>query len=107
MKVKATTIQTLIFDKRVFTTEAQVRRWVREHGFSIMKTTPVLKPGIDETSTSWRVRQRNPGDFVRGSFRTITITEGVKAVVGTLKKARKAEHDLIDLFLDTLDTIEE
>jgi phage I-like protein len=42
-------------------------------------------PGIDETDKSWRVRQRDPGDFEEGSFKTIDITDGVKAVVGRLK----------------------
>mgnify|MGYP001616374750 CR=1 FL=1 len=42
-------------------------------------------PGIDETDTGWRVRQRDPGDFEEGSFKTIDITDGVQAVVGRLK----------------------
>jgi len=42
-------------------------------------------PGIDETDKSWRVRQRDPGDFEEGTFKTIDITDGVQAVVGRLK----------------------
>jgi hypothetical protein len=42
-------------------------------------------PGIDKTENGWRVRQRDPGDFEEGSFKTIDITDGVQAVVGRLK----------------------
>jgi hypothetical protein len=44
-------------------------------------------PAVDETETSWRVRQRSPGEFQEGSFRTIEITDGVKAVIGRPKSA--------------------
>lgn len=72
-------VQTLIFSKRRFRNSAQVRLWVRGHErFSITK-------GIDETDDSFRVRQRAPGDFKDGSFRTIRITDGVQAVIGRLK----------------------
>lgn len=81
---KQTVIQTLIFDKKTFPTKGSVRVWVKAHGFQILQSD-VTKPGIDETKTSYRVRQRPPGDFIPGSFRTITLTEGVKAVVGRLK----------------------
>jgi hypothetical protein len=45
----------------------------------------VQKKPLDETSTSFRARQRDPGDFVR--MRTITISESPKvlAVIGPLK----------------------
>jgi len=45
-------------------------------------------PGIDETKTYYRVRVAPPGDFKRGSFRTITLTESpphVRAVIGRPK----------------------
>lgn len=42
--------------------------------------------GWDETSTSYRYRVRDPGDFQEGSFRTISLGDsGVKAVVGKIK----------------------
>jgi len=40
---------------------------------------------IDETSTSFRFRQRPPSDFVSGSFRTFKPKEGVAMVFGQLK----------------------
>jgi len=42
-------------------------------------------PGIDEKNDVWRVRQRSEDDFQENSFRTIDITDGVKAVIGKLK----------------------
>lgn len=42
---------------------------------------------IDITNTSIRIRQRDPGDFQKGSFRTIVLDKGkeIKAVIGKLK----------------------
>lgn len=74
-----TVVQTLIFDKAVFKTAEEAKKWAREHEFRADK--------VDETDESWRLRQRDPGDFEEGSFRTITLTKGVQAVVGHLKKS--------------------
>ena len=70
---KQTEIQTLIFSKKHFTRESVVK-WARDHDFHSGK--------VDETSTSFRLRQKEPGDFIQGSFRTIELTTGVKAVIG-------------------------
>jgi len=58
-------------------------------------------PGIDETADSFRVRQRDPGDFQKdamedgATFNTITITDGVKAVIGILKtNMKKGDHTM-------------
>lgn len=51
-------------------------------------------PGIEQTQGSFRVRQRDPGDFDPESLRTITFggpDSGVRAVVGRIKVA-KAER---------------
>lgn len=94
---QATEVQTLIFDKKKFKTEASVRSWIKEHGFHVTSKAadpePVTKPGIDETETSWRVRQRPPSDFQEGSFRTITITDGVKAVIGKPKQTKRDDTE--------------
>jgi hypothetical protein len=71
-------IQTLIFDKDVFRTKAEALAWARGHGFELHKA-------LDETGDSFRMRQRDPGDFEAGSFRTITLRPGVKAVIGRRK----------------------
>lgn len=73
---KGLVIQTIIFSKEYFTLE-EARKWIKEHGF--------VDNGYDETENSYRFRQRDPDDFIRDSFRTITITTGIKAVVGKLK----------------------
>jgi hypothetical protein len=72
-----TTVQTVILSKAVFKTAAAARRWVREHDFHVRK--------MDETETSFRFRQRDPGDFRPRSFRTKEIARGVSIVVGRLK----------------------
>lgn len=79
------TIQSIILSKTKFKTQGEATSWIREHGF---KTSHAGK-GVDETKTSWRFRQRDPGDF--SQFRTITLTDGVSAVYGKLKNIRKAE----------------
>lgn len=75
---KQTQIQTLILSKEKFKTRADAKKWVVDHDFKSTK--------IDETSTSFRFRQKEPSDFIEGSFRTITITDGVSAVIGRPKK---------------------
>lgn len=109
-KQPSAVVQTLILSKKVFKTLAAAKKWIRAHGFKVpgekvkkAAITPISKPEIDETPTSYRFRQRPPGDFVKGSFRTITITEGVKAVVGRLK-VKKAVQD-IDVAGDLLDLL--
>jgi len=82
-----TKIQTLIFAKSVFT-EAEAKAWAKKHDF---------KSGdVDETEHSFRLRQRDPGEFQKGSFRTITLTDGVKAVIGRPKSETAAMADYKD-----------
>lgn len=77
-------VQTLIFDKKVFPTRSSATKWAREHDFRADK--------VDETADSWRLRQREPGEFVR--FRTIRMTDGVQAVIGPLKRPTGAENNI-------------
>jgi ClpP class serine protease len=74
-------MQTLIFSKDTFS-RAQAVAWAKRNGKKY--------DSVDETEDSYRLRQRDPGDFDKESFRTIDITKGVKAVVGHLKGARAA-----------------
>jgi len=79
-----TIVQTLILSKEQFPTAEDATQWASEHQFRADK--------VDETEDSWRLRQRDPSDFDPESLRTITLTEGVKAVVGHLKEgSAKAE----------------
>jgi hypothetical protein len=66
-------IQSLLFDKEVFRTEEEARRWAQEHDF--------LVPSVEETENHWRIRQFHPSICRPGTFRTIDIREGVQAVV--------------------------
>lgn len=70
-----TRIQTLIFSKENWTRQRAVA-WSRAHDFRADK--------VDETENSFRLRQREPGTFRSGSFRTIDLqgAEGIKAVIG-------------------------
>jgi len=75
---KQTEVQTLIFSKPKFTRKS-AKKWAKDHEFKNNK--------VDETSTSFRLRQKAPGLFIEGSFRTIELTSGVKAVIGRPKKS--------------------
>ncbi|MHA2069280.1 MAG: hypothetical protein ACXABY_33385 [Candidatus Thorarchaeota archaeon] len=76
-------IQSLILSKTKFKTKKEATAWITSHNF---KTSHKGK-GADETSTSWRFRQRDPSDFTQ--FRTIALTDGVSAVYGKLKVVKK------------------
>lgn len=79
----STTLQTLIFSKSKFS-KSEAISWAKSHDMRHDK--------VDETKNSFRLRQRDPGDFIKGSFRTITITAGIKGVIGKLK-TKKSRHD--------------
>lgn len=79
MQEEPTSIQTVLFDPERFTAE-EARAWLDEHDMQSGK--------LDETEGALRFRQREPDDFEGGSFRIITLTEGVQAVIGRLRKSR-------------------
>lgn len=75
-------LQTIIVSK--------ARAATRSEAFDIARRFARGSPGAaDETSRSYRFRQREPSRFVRGSFRTIKPTDGVSLVVGHLRGERK------------------
>jgi len=80
-----TTIQTLILSKARFKSKGAAKSWAKSNGYK--------SGGVDETDKSYRIRQFNPGDFKSGSLRTITLSNGVKAVVGKPSKT-SAKADL-------------
>ncbi|MBI2069442.1 MAG: DNA adenine methylase [Elusimicrobia bacterium] len=79
-----TIVQTIILDKKVFSTEAEAKHWAEDHGFRTDK--------VDETENSFRFRQSDPDDFDPDGFgqgerfRTIHLTDGVQAVIGFLNE---------------------
>lgn len=75
-KRRALRVQSLIFSKQVFSRKKAVE-WAKTHDFKARD--------VDETETSYRLRQRPPNRFKPGSFRTVALTRGVKAVLGRLR----------------------
>ncbi len=71
-------VQALIFSDANFTEESAIA-WARDNDFLFDK--------IEETEDSWKLKQKDPNEFEPDSFRTIDITEGVKAVAGKVKDA--------------------
>jgi len=75
---KKTTVQTLLFPRPRFS-PSRAKAWARSHNYAVHKE-PDIKPN------TVRIRQRDPGDFQKGSFRTISLGKsGVRAVVGRLR----------------------
>lgn len=72
----STEVQTVLFDVSAFT-PATAAAWARSHGFRA--------PAGDVTARYIRLRQREPAAYRAGTFRTITLTDGVLAVVGVPK----------------------
>jgi len=84
--VNQTKVQTLIFPKKHWDSQASVKKWARDHDF---------KASVDETDVSYRLRQRPPSQFTR--MRTICLKGAkqptsakctIKAVIGPLKATR-------------------
>jgi hypothetical protein len=92
-------VQSLIFPKAHWNSAAACQKWARDHDFRADK--------VDETADSYRLRQRDPGDFER--IRTICVMPKdagaaearcqIKAVGGPLKEAG-APRDLPPRVLD-------
>lgn len=87
------TIQSLILDKSKFPTLQAAKKWILDHDFHA--------PKFDENDLTFRFRQREPDEFQDGSFRTVDITDGVKAVMGILK----VEKTRVTQDQDTLDQL--
>lgn len=98
-----TEVQTVICAKEVFKTEQDAKTWVTSHDFRADK--------VDETDDSFRFRQFEPSACQTDTFRTIDITDGVKAVVCKPKKSADepmavpltTEKDLIGALIGTKD----
>lgn len=95
---RSTDVQTLLFPKDRFTA-ATARAWAERHDFRAAKVD-----AGSATATRLRVRQRDPGAFQKGSFRTITLdrAHGVEAVIGkpaTRKNPSKSAAQASDLWL--------
>jgi SNF2 family DNA or RNA helicase len=67
-------VQTVLFDRRAWS-KAAAEAWLRHHGYDARK--------VDTTEHYHRFRQHDPHHYVPGSFRTISFTSSIKAVVGS------------------------
>ncbi len=76
-------VQSLIFSKDRFDLAA-AKKWIAD-------SDDFGNHGMDETDTSYRFRQFDPGWF--SEFRTITITEGVSAAYGKIKAAASDDDE--------------
>ncbi len=74
--------QSVVLSKERFETLEEARDWIVEHDY---KTSHGGK-GPDETANTWRFRQRDPGDFIEGSFRTLEVDDGVQLIRGRLRE---------------------
>ena len=86
---EGTVIQSLILSKTRFKSLESARQWISDNKFRQDK--------IDETEESYRFRQREPDEFDENGFgegekfRTIELTNGVKATIGYLIESEKEE----------------
>lgn len=81
-------VETLIFDRKLFTI-ADAKNWASSRDYS--------DNVVEETSDSIKLGQKDPAIFIEGSFKTIEVTEGVKAVTGRLKDEGDMEAKLLEL----------
>lgn len=86
-----TSVQSVLLALDTFPTRERALAWASTHAFDTAT--------IEQTDTAWRFRQAGLRDFAAGSFRTITLDAGVKAVIGR-KRAARADA------LDTRVTVE-
>ena len=76
-------VQSVLFDKSVFKTRALASRWVALHKYK----TSIRPDPNPESKNLWRFRQRQPSQFVGGTFRIVKPKDaGVSFVVGRLKQ---------------------
>ena len=72
----AKTVHTLIFDPRRFKRRA-AEAWALGHGFASAEPVPTAK--------DYRLRVAHADAFYKGTFRTVDVAEGVRALVAEPK----------------------
>ena len=78
--------QSLIFSKSRFESADKAKGWATENSYNA--------DNVEESEDAFRLTQRDPNEFEENSFKTIELTDGVKAVKGYLIKAAQ--------FIDTV-----
>lgn len=82
-----TSTQLISFSKEKFTQDEAVK-WANENEYRSDK--------IKETETAFEFGQKEIDEFVDGSFKTIELTDGIKAVIGRLKTIEETGVDGMD-----------
>jgi hypothetical protein len=73
---KSTSVQSVLLSKEKFFTPEAAQLWLMLNGFNT---------DLDETTWYYRARQVNPSKFYPDTFRTISFSDRVKAVIGVRK----------------------
>ena len=96
MKVRPGNIQSIVVEKTPGLTIDKAKEKAIESGAH----PPIPNNLIDETPTSFRFRQRNPSDFIKGSFRSFkNRVQGVTIIYGKLKEGKMSEFRFIPVLL--------
>jgi len=96
MKVRPGNIQSIVVEKTPGLTIDKAKEKAIESGAH----PPIPNNLIDETPTSFRFRQRNPSDFIKGSFRSFkNSVQGVTIIYGKLKEGKMSEFRFIPVLL--------
>jgi hypothetical protein len=75
-------LQSVLFSKTAFPRTDQAKKWCKKHGLRYSK--------VHTTVGYHRIRQENPKNFDRKSFRIIEFKPGaIKAIIGCPRRARK------------------
>jgi hypothetical protein len=67
-----TAVQSVIFSPKESWSKDECSTWLKDHD--------LVNQGVDETGSSFRYRQKDPGDFQDKSFRTIAFKGGSKVM---------------------------
>jgi phage I-like protein len=96
MKARPGNIQSIVVEKIPGLTIDKAKEKAIESGAH----PPIPNNLIDETPTSFRFRQRNPSDFIKGSFRSFkNRVQGVTIIYGKLKEGKMSEFRFIPVLL--------
>ena len=70
-------IQSIIFDKKYWSKKSS-KKWLQDHGYYT---------SLDEKPLHLRYRQQLPSDFIKTSFKTKVLNDGIELIIGKLKKS--------------------
>ena len=79
-------LQSLLFERPRWDV-SKAKAWARSHVCEVEGRRVRCRAGTAElTQDHVRLRQRDPRDFAPGMFRTVTLGQGVKAIMGHKRK---------------------